>query len=285
MMRKMMRNTLNLTASVILTLLAPGAMAYGQNLPAPSFEVATVKPGVVSDARYAFCHGTDNEAGVPASIPLGRCITKGVPLRIVIAYAYDVPMMQMGQIISGGPQWMDDVYDIEGKAEKPTTSADMKRMLQSLLKDRFRMAVHREKKEVAAFALLVAKSGSKVQAVPKNKECVASPTLGPCHGFMGGRGRGLHGQSVSMADLSINLTNWAQRMVVDRTGLDGLFNIETTPWVPDNPGPNFAAEAGTDPANLPTLPTMLQEQLGLRLEAQKETIEVLVIDHLEKPVQ
>jgi len=285
MMRKMMRNTLNLTASVILTLLAPGAMAYGQNLPAPSFEVATVKPGVVSDARYAFCHGTDNEAGVPASIPLGRCITKGVPLRIVIAYAYDVPMMQMGQIISGGPQWMDDVYDIEGKAEKPTTSADMKRMLQSLLKDRFRMAVHREKKEVAAFALLVAKSGSKVQAVPKNKECVASPTLGPCHGFMGGRGRGLHGQSVSMADLSINLTNWAQRMVVERTGLDGLFNIETTPWVPDNPGPNFAAEAGTDPANLPTLPTMLQEQLGLRLEAQKETIEVLVIDHLEKPVQ
>jgi uncharacterized protein (TIGR03435 family) len=202
---------------------------------------------------------------------------------MVIAYAYDIPLMQMGQILSGGPQWMDEVYEIEGKAEKPTTSADMKQMLQSLLKDRFHMTSHREKKEVAAFALLVAKSGSKLQAVPKNKECVASPTLGPCHGFIGGRGRGLHGQSVSMADLAINLTNWAQRMVVDKTGLDGLFNLETTPWVPDNPGPNFAAEAGTDPANLPTLPTMLQEQLGLRLEAQKETIEVLVVDHLEKP--
>jgi uncharacterized protein (TIGR03435 family) len=59
--------------------------------------------------------------------------------------------------------------------------------------------------------------------------------------------------------------------------------IQTTPWTPDNPGPNFGAEAGTDPRNLPTLFSMLPEQLGLRLEAQKEPIQILVIDKAEKP--
>ena len=128
------------------------------------------------------------------------------------------------------------------------------------------------------------KGRTKLELAPKDKECVPSQKLGPCRDFFGGRGRGLHAQSVSMADLAAELTYWTDRIVLDKTGLPGLYNIQTTPWTPDNPGPNFKAEAGTDPENLPTLFSMLPEQLGLRLEAKKERVEILVIDRLERPV-
>src|SRR5262245_33341257 len=93
--------------------------------------------------------------------------------------------------------------------------------------------------EVAVFDLVVAKGGAKLYLAPKDKECVASTTLGPCHDFFGGRGRGLHAQSVSMVDLAAELTDWADRIVLDKTGLTGLYNIQTTPWTPDNPGANL----------------------------------------------
>ena len=249
----------------------------------PQFEVATVKPvGPVEGPglRYVACHGTDNT--VAATVALGRCISKSVPLRLVVAYAYDLPGFMIGQVLVSNSPILGDVYDIEATAGQPVPHAQLRMMLQSLLQERFKFVAHREKREIDVFALLVAKSGSKLKLAPKDSPCVDSATLGPCHGFMGGRGRGLHGQSVSMDDLAENLSNWAGRTVVDKTGLNGLFNILTTPWVPDNPGPNFAAEAGTDPANLPTFFTMLQEQLGLRLEARKQMADVLVVDHIEK---
>ena len=270
--------------AALLFLMTIPLTALSQVRTTPTFEVATVKANPSPDtatARYIVCHGTD---GGDAQVPLGRCVARGVPLGWVVAVAFDIPVTQARQFIVGNFPVLDEFYDIEGKAESPTTRAELERMFQALLAERFKLAAHREKKEVAAFALVVSKNGAKLKALPQTKDdCAASTTLGPCHGFMGGRGRGLHGQSVSTKDLAVNLTNWAGAIVVDKTELPGLFDIQTTPWVPDNPGPNFAAEAGTDPANLPTLFTMLQEQLGLRLVAQKETVEVLVIDHIERP--
>jgi uncharacterized protein (TIGR03435 family) len=269
-------------------------LLIAQNPQLPGFEVATLKPSAagtginfsVPQARYIGCHGTDNlpQTGVPAgvTIPLGRCIAKNT-VRSVIGYAYGIPESQTDRIISGGPQWLDDPYEIEAKAENPATTKELKLMMQALLLERIKLAFHRETRDVAVFDLVVAKGGVRIQPVSKDKECVSSTTLGPCHNFFGGRGRGLHAQSVSMADLAAELTDWADRIVLDRTGLSGLYNIETTPWTPDNPSANFGAEAGTDPRNLPTLFSMLPEQLGLRLEAQKEPIQILIIDKAEKP--
>jgi uncharacterized protein (TIGR03435 family) len=264
-----------------------------QNATLPAFEVATVKPSsagrgtnfTVPQARYIGCHGTDSpQTGAPtgATVPLGRCIARN-SLKSVIGYAYGIPQSQTDRVISGGPQWLDDPYEIEAKAEKPVPARELKLMLQALLLDRLKLALHHETREVTVFDLVVAKGGAKLQPAPKDKECVSSTSLGPCHDFFGGRGRGLHAQSISMADLAAELTDWADRIVLDKTGLPGLYNIQTTPWTPDNPGPNFAAEAGTDPQNLPTLFSMLPEQLGLRLESQKEPIQILVIDRAEKP--
>src|SRR5215467_10061411 len=142
-----------------------------QNPTLPSFEVATVKlseaaRGVnfsVPLARYIGCHGTDNlpQTGVPAgvTIPLGRCVAKN-SVRSVIGYAYGIPASQIDRVVSGGPQWLDDPYEIEGKAEKPVTTRELKLMLQSLLLERLKLTFHRENKEVAVFDLVVAKGGT-----------------------------------------------------------------------------------------------------------------------------
>jgi uncharacterized protein (TIGR03435 family) len=261
----------------------------------PVFEAATVKPSLAGrgsnfttpQARYVGCHGIDSvpETGVPPgiTIPIGRCIARNVTLKSFIGYAYGVPDSQIEHVISGGPQWLNEPYDIEAKAEKPVSLKELKFMLQSLLRERFKMTFHRETREISVFDLIEVKGGAKVQPAVKDKECVSSQKLGPCHEFFGGRGRGLHAQSVSMGELAAELTYWTDRIVLDRTGLSGLYSIQTTPWTPDNPGPNFRAEAGTDPENLPTLFSMLPEQLGLRLEAKKEPVEIIVIDGFERP--
>jgi uncharacterized protein (TIGR03435 family) len=257
-----------------------------------SFEVAAVKSNNDRAAIHSgSCHGIDFSTSTDGIIgempdsnaPLGRCIARALPLKALIAIAYDIRVSQTNQFIEGGPGWLSDTYDIDAEAEKPVPLSQLRLMLQSLLAERFKLAVHRTKKELPVFDLVVAKGGPKLQEAAKDKECIASATLGPCHNFAGGRGRGLHGQSITMTELALNLSFWAGQAVINKTALSGAFNIVTTPWVPDNPGPNFAAEAGTDPANLPTLFTMLPEQLGLRLEAQKEPIDVVVIDHLERP--
>jgi len=255
----------------------------------PVFEVATVKLNTMTDAelrtgvRVWGCHGTDN--AVDSRIPLGRCVSRGIPLRYMIAEAYGIPFYHLNALLSGGPNWLDDLYDIEGKAEKPVPLADLRRMLRALLEDRFKLTVHREKRDVPVFDLVLARGGAKVKPAPSNRECAPSALAGPCGGFTGGRGRGLSGQGVTMGQLAENLTLYAGRLVIDKTGLPGPFDVKTTPWIPDNPGPNFAPEAGGDPNDLPTLYTMLQDQLGLRLDARREMVEMVIVDRAEKPAQ
>jgi len=274
--------------STALTTIVLGLMMAVPVTAQSTFEVPTVKLNAMSDAelrvsRMWGCHGTDNQ--VDSRIPTGRCVSRGVPLRVMIAEAYGIPFMQMNQLLSGGPNWLDEFYDIEGKSEKPATVAELRVMLQSLLAERFKLTVHREKKEIAVFDLVVAKGGPKLKRVPEDRECVASVADGPCGSIMGGRGRGMTGRDITMAVLSQNLTNWAGRIVVDKTGLKGRFDVKTTPWNPDVPGPNYTPESGADPNDLPTFYTMVQDQLGLRLEPQKEPVDMLIVDRAEKPVQ
>jgi uncharacterized protein (TIGR03435 family) len=103
---------------------------------------------------------------------------------------------------------------------------------------------------------------------------------------MGGRGRGLHGEAVSLSDVLPYVENWTDRPIVDKTGLTGLFNIQTRGWAPLQPGPPPPAgakgEDGQDLADQPTLFGVF-EQLGLKLEAQKALVEIFVIERVEKP--
>ena len=146
-----------------------------------AFEAATVKPALAArdsnfttpQARYVGCHGSDSvpETGVPPgiTIPLGRCIAKNVTLKSFIGYAYGVPDSQVDQVISGGPQWLNEPYDIEAKAEKPVALRELKLMVQGLLRERFKMAFHRETREISVFDLVEVKGGAKVELAPRDK--------------------------------------------------------------------------------------------------------------------
>ncbi|MGA3235734.1 MAG: TIGR03435 family protein [Bryobacteraceae bacterium] len=179
-------------------------------------------------------------------------------IKHLIAFSYNVRDVQ----ISGGPRWADtELFDIEAKAPAPATTADLRLMLQSLLVDRFQLKLHREPKEQAVFDLVVARKG---------------PKLTPVDAAGLGIGLGktqLNGRGATMSGLAGVLSSRVGSQVIDKTGLAGFYNF-TLAWTPDD-----AATAETGPSIF----TALQEQLGLKLEPAKGTVEILVIDSVERP--
>lgn len=156
------------------------------------------------------------------------------------------------------------------------------------------MIIRREIKELPVYALVLRKGGPKLQkATMDEKDCASRPTEwgedASCHSFQGGQGRGIHGQAVSISDVADFVSNWTDQPVIDKTGLDGLFNIQTDGWVPIRPrmprppGQEPTAEdiAFADPAR-PTLFRIL-DRLGLKLESQKAPVEMFVIESAQRP--
>jgi bla regulator protein BlaR1 len=144
----------------------------------------------------------------------------------------------------------------------------MRTMLQALLADRFQLKVHRETREVPMYALVVAKNGAKLQESSVDDQPRGSTT---------GDGSGMHMDIArgTMTQLANRLSvNGAGRPVLDRTGLTGIYTFKLN-WV--------NAVASVSDSALPPLDLALQEQLGLRLESIKGPLEILVIDHAEKP--
>ena len=264
-----------------------------------AFEVASIKENKSEDPR----------AGIGMQfLPGGRFVARNLPLVVVIATAYDLPPFGSPRLTTG-PSFDRGVgnarYDIEATAEKGAIPDDatvkvrqekVRLMLQTLLADRFKMVMRRETKEIPVYALTVAKGGPKLQkAAVEEKDCSENPT-GPsdparCHAFEGGQGRGLHAPAVSIAEVASAVENFADRPVVDKTGIQGLYNIQTEGWVsmrprpPRAPGEEPTAEdlAFADPAR----PTIFQifDRLGLKLESTKAPVEVFVIEHVEKPAE
>lgn len=223
-----------------------------------AFEVASVKPTKPGTRDFHFRapnHGID---------------ATNIPLVAFIRSAYNVKSVQL----TGGPGWIqDEHYDIVAKAPPNTTNDQIRQMLQTLLTDRFKLITHREAKVLPVLALALAKGGPKFGAVKETR-----PGDGD---FKIGRGR-LSGQAVTMQELADMLVGQVDRIVLDRTGLIGKFDINLQ-WTPDvNTAPGNDREAVPDP-NGPSLATALSEQLGLRFEATKAPVPILVIDHVERP--
>ncbi len=265
-------------------------VAAAQSTPPLSFEVASIKQHKADDRRPS----------PPQFLPGGRFTSGGVPLRFVIAVAWNVGIQSVR--LTGGPAWissMDGLYDIEARAPEgavpaglPSNVRDqrMKLMLQALLEDRFKLKVRRETKALPVYAVVVAKNGPKLEkAAIGEKDCPQVAAMGvACHTIMGGRGRGLHGQAVSLSDVLSYVENWTDRPLVDQTSLHGLFKIETRGWRELQPGPQPApgakAEDGSDMADVPTLFEVF-ERLGLKLQAQKGTADIFVIEGVERPTE
>ena len=257
--------------------------------PSYEYEVASIKPNKSDTDMVRFMF---NPSGLSAT---------NVTLGMLIRTAYGIEENQ----ISGGPSWLkSDHYDIDAKMDSPTADAfhklgeDERRlatqhMLQALLADRFKLALHHDSKELSIYALVVAKNGSKLRQA-KPDDTYPNGIKGPdgiARAGMMRMGRGqLTGQGLPLSALARLLTDQLGRTVVDKTGLTGNYDF-TLQWTPDESqgamfrGPDTGPQGSAPSADSsgPSLFTALQEQLGLKLESQKGPVEIYVIDHAEKP--
>jgi uncharacterized protein (TIGR03435 family) len=235
----------------------------------PSFEVATIKP---------------NDSGAPGMQGLtlrGRNFaTRNSSLGDLIAFAYDVQAKQ----IVGGPDWMDkDRFDIAAVPEQEgvPNAQQLRIMIRKLLADRFKLTFHHEKRELSAYVLTVGKSGQKL-----------TPTQlkGPLPGI--GMQPGAGGLTLHMINANLgDFTSFLQmivldRPVVDQTGITGRYDFQCT-FTPNDsqfnghPPPLPAQTDAT--SSSPGLFDAIQQQLGLKLDAEKTPVDVIAIDHVEKP--
>jgi uncharacterized protein (TIGR03435 family) len=261
--------------------------------PALSFEVVSVKPNRSGDMRTGI------------RFQPGRFTSTGSTVKQLIGLAYNVRDFQ----VTGGPSWISsDKFDIDAKEPDGFTEElqklppDQRRekmglLLQSLLADRFQLKVSHGTKDLPIYALVVAKNGPKIQAAkpgdtyPNGMKAPDGRVLG--HGGMMGMSPGqLTGQGVPLAFLVQQLAQQLGRNVLDQTGLKGNYDF-TLKWTPDQGSPGmFQSPPGAGPApdnapppdtSGPSIFTAVQEQLGLKLESTKGPVEILIIDHVEKP--
>jgi uncharacterized protein (TIGR03435 family) len=194
----------------------------------------------------------------------GRINYTNVTMRALIRKAYGL------RIYPPSPGASDPLsterYDIIAKAPGDASNEQTMQMLQSLLEDRFKLAVHKETKELPVYALIVNKGGPKFREV---KDDGSAAEIGGRSGYQ------ITGHHVSMKALAGALQGYVADPVVEMTGLTGIFDINLEFSADESLAPN--ATSG------PSIFTAVQEQLGLKLEARKGPVEVVVIDHVEKP--
>jgi uncharacterized protein (TIGR03435 family) len=231
--------------------LMPRTLATAQT---EEFDVTSVKPSR-QDAGWS---GVDTSPG--------RIQADSVTLKRCIMSAYDIGT----HAVIGGPAWMTtDRWEIVARAGRPVDDdAVLMRMLQGLLADRFKLAVHRETRSLPAYLLEVGRKGPKM----KRSEPGDSDT-----DMQGGRGSvTLDAKKTGMDALAQIIGRRMDRPVVNHTGLAGGYNF-TLHWAPDN------GRTPNDDADDMSIFTAVSEQLGLRLHPARAPIEVLVIDHVERP--
>lgn len=244
--------TLAANAPAILSAGLCATAAFAQS--PPPFEVASVR---LNQTQF------DPPRG---KISGPRAIWTAYPLVGLLMEAYDVKSYQ----ISGGPAWMLDRFDIEamvaGNGELTKTQA--RDVLRAVLEDRFHLKTHRENKEMAIYALVAAKGG------PKLKESASDAQPGMT---LGGQGQmvDMKFTAWSMARLAEQIAGNEDRKVVDKTGLTGSYDFALS----------YLQDQRADAPNQdgPSLFAAVQEQLGLRLESQKGLVEMLVVEHADRP--
>jgi uncharacterized protein (TIGR03435 family) len=234
--------------------------------------------------------GNQQGGGLAGPQPGGRFIALGATLRRLVSDAYE------GFDVLGGPPWVSsDRFDINARSDGQVPPAQIRRMLQSLLADRFGLAVHTETREMALYTLTAARSDRRLgpKLRQSDAKCAeearnffpgATGFPPPCGDFRLGA-RSLTARGMMMKDLARLLGGRAGRPGLDRTGLDGVFDLELE-WSSDlglAQGPRDSAGAAELTPDGLSLFTALQEQLGLRLEPGRGPVDVTVIDRAEPP--
>jgi bla regulator protein blaR1 len=264
--------------------------AVAQNEPL-AFEVASIKlanPDKFTPPNFAL----DFLDSFSGQNPHGRLIGQ-FPLEVYVKFAYKVwPSQELREtMLAHVPKWVStDEYAINAKAEGNPTKDQMRLMMQSLLADRFKLAIHSERRETSVLALVLdkpGKTGAKLNPhsddVPCGVSKLTGDTLVPVCGHAEVMPKPYNSLLMSGRDMTMNqiagtLSAFSADFahpVVDQTGLDGRFDF-TLEWTRRS---NNAALA--DPGT--TIQEAIQEQLGLKLKSTKVLMDTLVIDHVERP--
>jgi uncharacterized protein (TIGR03435 family) len=240
-------SVLKLSVAAALTLIGLHAQSTAAR---PEFEAASIRPHPPADGPVHVSMSGEHGRIRYINVMVRACIRKAYGLRVY-------PLAQPGDPLS------TDRYDIIATASGDASEEQTRWMLQTLLEERFKLAVHRETKELPVFALVVGKKGPKFREV---KDDGSNAYIG------GGEGHQIQAHHITMKLLAGALQGSLGDPVLDETGLKGLYDLNLDFTVDEN----IAAEG-------PRIFEAVQDQLGLKLEARKAPVEVIVIDHVEKP--
>jgi uncharacterized protein (TIGR03435 family) len=282
-------------AGICVLLAIVGSAVFTQS---PVFDVVSVKHFKADAGRPV--------RGDISVLPGGRFSAPSATLRGLITAAYgllDIQLVDPDRLLS------DNRFEIDGRTRADVTIDDARAMVRALLAERFGLVAHRETRELPVYVLTMAREDRRPgpQLVPSGSECalpkgpngLPPPPPPPAGGPLVGRVLALNGSASRCGSLFFNSTNgghWslrettlprvAERLiehlgrpVIDRTGLNGNFDVDLT-YTPDNP----VVDASNAP-NAPSLMTALREQLGLKLESSRAPVDVLVIDRAQQPTE
>jgi uncharacterized protein (TIGR03435 family) len=247
--------------STILAVLLASFTAFAQAPSKPTFEVASVKL-----VAPPFPSGSG-----PWIVYHGMFRVEISPVKGVIRWAYDVPPAG----VFGGPLWVErEPYRFDAKAENAEAGPDqLKLMVRSLLEDRFKLVAHRETQERHMYTLVVGKNGPKMEKAKADEKTFGNWT-GP---------GSVTFTKMNMLGLVNVLSSLLETQVVDKTGLKDFYNFRLEYENPRLQRSQNGSQSTADSA--PSIFTAVQDQLGLKLEAIKGLVEVLVIDHIERPME
>ena len=273
-------------ALVFLSVLSAASAAWPQTGDKVQFEVASVKPSPPPDGRGTMV----SCSGGPGSKDPTLFTCQNMTLSNLICNAYNIPYYQLVMPESGRER--PAMFHVNARVPEGATKEQFQQMLQNLLAERFKLAVHREMRDFQKYELVVARNGPKFKPAAETPAADNGAPRGPMHldkdgypamapgrpgmAMMNGRAR-MYQPECTMERLAAVLGAQLRAPVTDATGLTGKYDIGLY-WMNGNPAPD------SDPG--PTLVEAVQQQLGLRLEPRKGPLEFLVVDHAEKtPVE
>jgi uncharacterized protein (TIGR03435 family) len=257
---------LTVALSSVAALRVPGTISTSsQNRPPLRFDVASIKPTSVPPPPFVFSGQTFMP---PITITGGRLFVKYTTLRALAQFAYGdasaSPFAALYTIV-GGPAFIDkDRYDVEAKTENAVPLDVARAMMRSLLQERFALSLHAETRELPVYHLVIGKGGLKMKQLPADAPWHIRPDPST--------------RTVSYAapisSFVSTVQGWADRLVIDQTVLTGMFEQII------RDGLSIEATGAAAPAS-PL--SRFEDSTGLRLVPAKDTVDVLVIDHAEKP--
>ncbi|HTS64654.1 MAG TPA: TIGR03435 family protein [Candidatus Acidoferrales bacterium] len=243
------------------------AAAMGQT---PAFDVASVRASQGGGGGRGM-----NPFGNRVVVSPDSVIMRNISFRSCVGWAYHVMDYQVS-----GPDWIgSERYTITAKAAGEVPEDELRLMMQNLLAERFKMAVHRQTKEMQAYLLQVAKGGVKLKESTSEGEADIKPDQ---------QRMTVSVQRTPVSQLIDVLSNIFRAPVIDETGLKGKYDItvNVAKYIADfgPAGAGRTSEVPPDPLNIVT--RALQEELGLKLEPKKTAVDLVIVDHAEKvPVE